>query len=81
MELPETTVLRLQRTVGRLYATIDDPRTRNAMTAELVADLGKLVVAVEADRTIRAVVLQGANGAFCAGSRVDNCASAVRLTA
>src|SRR5947209_18803456 len=69
-ELPATKVIRLERRGFRLIATIDDPSTRNAMTDELVADLFSLLEATRDDRSIRALVLQGANGAFCAGANL-----------
>ncbi len=69
-DLPATKVIRLERTGLRLIATIDDPATRNAMTDELVADLFAILDATAHDRSIRALVLQGANGAFCAGANL-----------
>jgi isohexenylglutaconyl-CoA hydratase len=69
-ELPQTKVVRLERSGFRLIATIDDPATRNAMTDELVADLFAVLDATTDDRGIRVLVLQGANGAFCAGANL-----------
>jgi isohexenylglutaconyl-CoA hydratase len=69
-ELPATKVIRLERSGFRLIATIDDPATRNAMTDELVADLFATLDATVDDRSIRVLVLQGANGAFCAGANL-----------
>jgi isohexenylglutaconyl-CoA hydratase len=69
-ELPATKVIRLDRRGFRLIATIDDPATRNAMTDELVADLFAVLDATKDDRSIRVLVLQGANGAFCAGANL-----------
>ncbi|MFC0283175.1 enoyl-CoA hydratase/isomerase family protein [Camelimonas abortus] len=66
--LPATTVVQLERQGSRLYATINDPATRNAMTRALTDDLRAILRAVENDRSLRALVLQGANGAFCAGA-------------
>ncbi len=66
--LPETRVVRLERQGWRLFATIDDPSTRNAMTGDLVADFDAILAATRADRSLRALILQGANGAFCAGA-------------
>jgi isohexenylglutaconyl-CoA hydratase len=66
--LPATTVIRLEREDWRLFATIDDPATRNAMTAELTADLFAILAATREDRSLRALILSGSNGAFCAGA-------------
>ena len=68
MTLPATRVIRLERQDWRLFATIDDPSTRNAMTAALTDDLWAILGATRADRSLRALILQGANGAFCAGA-------------
>ncbi len=68
MTLPATRVIRLERQDWRLFATIDDPATRNAMTAALTDDLWAILEATRADRSLRALILQGANGAFCAGA-------------
>ncbi len=68
MTLPPTRVIRLERQDWRLFATIDDPATRNAMTAALTDDLWAILEATRADRSLRALILQGANGAFCAGA-------------
>ncbi|MBV8849121.1 MAG: enoyl-CoA hydratase/isomerase family protein [Methylobacteriaceae bacterium] len=70
MDLPTTKVIRLERRGFRLIATIDDPATRNAMTDELAADLFGILDATHDDRSVRVLVLQGANGAFCAGANL-----------
>lgn len=77
-DLPETSVLRLERQGWKLFVTIDDPATRNAMSDRLADDLEKVLEAAEADRTLRALVLQGANGAFCAGADLAGAAAALR---
>lgn len=67
-QLPATTVVQIERKGSRLYATINDPSTRNAMTRGLTDDLRAILRLAEQDRTLRTLVLQGANGAFCAGA-------------
>lgn len=62
------TVVKLEDRGGHLFATMDDPVTRNAMTEGLLAGLEALFDRVEGDAAVRSVVLQGANGAFCAGA-------------
>lgn len=66
--LPATTVIQVERQGSRLYATINDPSTRNAMTQGLTTDLNAILALAEQDRTLRTLILQGANGAFCAGA-------------
>jgi len=64
--------LRTLRQGGFLYLTLDDARTRNALSPEMVEELTAALAAAAADATLRAVVLRGANGFFCAGGSVDN---------
>jgi isohexenylglutaconyl-CoA hydratase len=59
--------LRKLRQGGFLYLTMDDAPTRNALTPEMVEELQAAIVAAATDDTLRAVVLRGANGFFCAG--------------
>lgn len=76
--LPDTTVIRLKRQGSRLHATLDDPATRNAMTDALVADLEAVLTATESDRTLRTLVIEGANGAFCAGANLKGALEALK---
>jgi enoyl-CoA hydratase/carnithine racemase len=48
--------------------TLNRPGSKNALTRELVLALGKSLAEVEADETVRAVVLTGAGEAFCSGA-------------
>lgn len=50
------------------WITLDAPATRNALSAELVAELGAHLRAAHADDAVRAIVLTGAGPAFCAGA-------------
>lgn len=50
--------------------TLDDPKIRNAMTAENRAELRAALDALAADDDVHAVVLTGAGGHFCAGGDV-----------
>lgn len=47
--------------------TLDSPAERNALTAPVKEGLAQAVAQVKSDDSIRAVVVTGANGAFCAG--------------
>src|ERR1039458_3313022 len=64
--------LRTLRQGGFLYLTLDDAATRNALSPEMVQELRAAVEAAAADPTLRAVVLRGANGFFCAGGSMVN---------
>jgi 2-(1,2-epoxy-1,2-dihydrophenyl)acetyl-CoA isomerase len=48
--------------------TLNRPSTKNALNTELVAALSAALPDITRDRTIRAVVLTGAGGAFCSGA-------------
>lgn len=64
--------LRTLRQGGFLYLTLDDAATRNALSPEMVEELQAAVEAAAVDATLRAVVLRGANGVFCAGGSMGN---------
>lgn len=62
----------LRRTHDVLFATLNRPETRNALAPEVVAELAQAVGMAETDPTVRALVLRGAQGFFCAGGNVGN---------
>lgn len=48
--------------------TLDDPATRNALTPESAEEFLALMAEVNANASVAALVLRGANGAFCSGA-------------
>lgn len=68
--LPECTALLVEQQGSRLYVTINRPEVRNALTAEVVSELDALCDAIVDDRSIRTVILRGADGTFCAGGDI-----------
>src|SRR5258708_4794653 len=68
MSLPQTRLLNLRRDGIALTAQIDDPKTRNAMSETLMAEFEAVLAAIENDRTVRAFIVRGTGGAFCAGA-------------
>ena len=52
--------------------TIDRPERRNAMTHAMNAEYGRLIAEASADDAVRALVLTGAGGAFCAGTDLSD---------
>jgi enoyl-CoA hydratase len=48
--------------------TVNDPERRNAVTAEISAELRAAVDAAEADTDVHALIVTGAGKAFCAGA-------------
>jgi len=56
---------------GVAVLTLNEPKSRNAMSPALVAAVARAFDEVEADDSVRCVVLTGAGTAFCAGARMD----------
>ncbi|HEX4739913.1 MAG TPA: enoyl-CoA hydratase-related protein [Caulobacteraceae bacterium] len=55
---------------GVATLTMNRPEARNALTSEMQAGLSEALPRLAADRNVRAVVVTGAGGAFCAGGDV-----------
>ena len=72
MTLPETRTLLLKEERGVLHVTLNRPESRNALSAEMLAELESVFTAIAENREIRAVVLRGAGGTFCAGADLKN---------
>ncbi len=62
--------LRVHDGVGTI--TIDRPEKRNAMTYRMLTELGQAFRDASADDAVRAVVLTGVPGAFCAGTDLSD---------
>lgn len=56
---------------GILSVTLYRPHKRNAMNERLVHELTSVFSAIEDNRDVRAVVLRGAGGNFCAGGDIS----------
>lgn len=50
-----------------VFATLDAPATRNALSDAMVAGLGAALALAESQPAARALVIRGASGTFCAG--------------
>ncbi len=68
MDLPQTQSLLLSLSEGVLQVTLNRPETRNALSTEMVSELNMVFDAIAAGDGVRAVVLRGAGGHFCAGA-------------
>lgn len=68
--LPTTRVLELERRGAYLFVTMNDPETRNALSATMLADLEAVLAVTRDDRSVRALILQGRDGMFCAGGNL-----------
>lgn len=82
MNIPETKTLLITLQGGVLHVTFNRPEARNAMSTEMLADIEAVFAAISDDRSIRAVVLRGAGGHFCAGGDLKSMmASGMKLPA
>lgn len=52
------------------FVTLNRPEVKNAMNAQMVAELTTLFASLGDDRSVRAVVLSGADGVFCSGGDI-----------
>lgn len=68
MQLPETKTLLTRFESGVLHVTFNRPESRNSMSPEMLADIEAVFAAIASDRSVRAIVLRGAGGHFCAGA-------------
>jgi isohexenylglutaconyl-CoA hydratase len=78
MTLPETKNLLLALDGGVLRMTFNRPDSRNALSVALLADIVAVFDAIRDSRDVRAVVMRGAGGNFCAGGDIKDMA-AVRM--
>lgn len=62
----------LRRRQNVLFATLNRPDTRHALAPEVVAELARVLDLAENDGAVRALVLRGSRGFFCAGGNVGN---------
>ena len=76
MTLPTTETLTLNEDGPVLHITLNRPESRNAMSLTMVNELMAVFESVAGDTTIRAIVLRGADGHFCAGGDIKDMAGA-----
>ena len=76
MSLPECDTLLLDQDGPFLTITLNRPDARNAMSLAMVNELMAVFDAVADDDAVRAIVLRGAGGHFCAGGDIKDMAGA-----
>lgn len=76
MTLPTTETLQLREDGFVLHVTLNRPESRNAMSLQMTQELRAVFDAVAGSDTVRAVVLRGAGGHFCAGGDIKDMAGA-----
>ena len=75
-ELPKAENLLHELTDGVPHVTFNRPQARNAMSSALLQEIVDTFSAIAEDRSLRAVVLRGAGGHFCAGGDIKDMAQA-----
>lgn len=68
--LPETNDLVLDKQGSVLTIWFNRPEAKNALSAELVAELHAVLDAAAADNSLRTLVIRGKGGIFCAGGDI-----------
>lgn len=82
MTLPETETLKLKQDGPFLHVTLNRPESRNAMSTTMASELTDLFAWLAGHSDIRAIILRGAAGHFCAGGDIKDMAGArARLAA
>ncbi|AXQ31099.1 enoyl-CoA hydratase/isomerase family protein [Solimonas sp. K1W22B-7] len=76
MDLPRTEALELQQDGLALHIWLNRPDVRNALSLQMVQELGAVFDAIAPNPEIRAVVLRGKGGNFCAGGDIKDMAGA-----
>lgn len=76
MSLPQCDTLLLDQDGPFLSITLNRPEARNAMSLAMVNELMAVLDAVADDDTVRAIILRGAGGHFCAGGDIKDMAGA-----
>lgn len=74
--LPDCQTLLLNLEAGVLNVTLNRPDSRNAMSLAMVHELRAVLEGVRHDANVRALVLRGAAGHFCAGGDIKDMAGA-----
>ncbi len=65
-------MLIVEHSDGVALLTLDDPKRRNMLSAEMCAGIIAAVDAAEADPAIHALIVTGTAPAFCAGGGIDD---------
>ncbi|MDG9670820.1 enoyl-CoA hydratase-related protein [Hahella sp. CR1] len=76
MSPPVTETLLAECRDHALHITLNRPQVRNAMSLQMVREIMALFDYADTDEHIRAIVLRGADGHFCAGGDIADMANA-----
>lgn len=72
--------LRVEHAHHMVWVTLHRPETRNALSPEMVAELAHVFIRADQVEGVRALVLRGSAGFFCAGGNVGNFQSRLQAT-
>ncbi|MFT6029018.1 MAG: isohexenylglutaconyl-CoA hydratase [Oleiphilaceae bacterium] len=72
MNLPKTETLLLEQKDHVLHVTLNRPKVKNAMSLVMVNELMAVFEQASSDLSIRAILLRGAEGNFCAGGDIKD---------
>ena len=72
MALPQTEYLLLQHDGPFLHVTLNRPEARNALSLGMASELMSVFDAIRDDESIRALIIRGAGGHFCAGGDIKD---------
>ena len=75
----QTSFVRQQRIGRHLRVILDDSQRQNALSVEMVAELDA-VLAASRDEGLASLIIEGANGVFCAGADLKSLAGALAQT-
>jgi isohexenylglutaconyl-CoA hydratase len=75
-QLPACQTLLLSLDASVLHITLNRPDSRNAMSLAMVSELRAVLESLRNDLNVRAIVLRGAGGHFCAGGDIKDMAGA-----
>ncbi len=73
---PPCDTLVIAQLQGVLHVTLNRPASRNAMSLQMVEELGQVLTAAHANTALRAIVMRGAQGNFCSGADLRDMAMA-----
>ena len=73
--------LLVQHTHDIFWITLHQPETRNALSPDMVAELAHVFIQAAQNDAVRALVLRGSAGFFCAGGNVGNFQSRLQANA
>jgi len=76
MQLPTTEFLLVEQQDHALHITFNRPKARNAMSIAMLEEIIAVFEAIKDNRAVRAVVLCGSDGHFCAGGDIKDMAKA-----